>query len=498
MPPKRKEQGEHTGGQDGSMAKRPKLVREPQQSSASASRRRTGSSQGGATRAKSATSSMARSSRSRPIIIDIPELPQQKLNVYNFGSGTISELGLGANVTSVKRPRLNPHLPVDEVGIVQVATGGAHTLAIDHEGKLWSWGQNDTAALGRNTVETEEEKAEENDLNGRESAPNRVEGIPDHLVFVAIAATDSLSAAVTSDGHVWAWGTFVDDGDKAFKSGIEVQNRPALITQLRHIVQLAGGKDHILMLDKFGDVFAWGIGQSFQLGHKVNTRLRTKTFGPLKVVGVKNIKYIAAGEYHSFALDNDGKLWSWGLNNFGQCGIPEEAGEGKCVEVPTRASFFDDKDIVMLDGGNHHSLFLTKSGEIYAVGEMNFHQTGIPTSSLPASTVYEGDNTTPSYVPEPVKLTTANDDDDDTLAIPKMKFITCGVDHSLALSAEDGSAWTWGFGEVYQLGHGKPAGEDGPEDEVIPKRIRNTATTDVNMVFAGAGGQFSVLAGIPK
>jgi regulator of chromosome condensation len=493
MPPKRREQDEE--GANGTMAKRPRLSRE--QPKAAAAGRRS-SSMRGATRAGSAASSVRSSRGGRPVIREIPKPSTQRLNVYVFGSGTICELGLGPNVTSVKRPRLNPLLPVDEVGIVSVAVGGAHTLAIDHEGKLWSWGQNDTAALGRNTVETEAAKAEDNDLNGRESSPGRVEGIPEHLVFVAVAATDSLSAALTADGRVWAWGTFVDDGDKAFKSGIDVQRRPAMISQFRNVVQLAGGKDHLLVLDKHGDVYAWGIGQSFQLGHQVNTRLRTKTFGPLKVVGVRNIKYIAAGEYHSFALDVDNKLWSWGLNNFGQCAIPDQAGEGSCVEKPTRATFFDDKEVVMMDGGNHHSVVLTKSGDVYSFGEMNFHQTGIPAESLPASTVYEGDGTTPSYVPEPIKLTKGNDNDDDSLPLPKMKYVTCGVDHSIALSDEDGSAWTWGFGEVYQLGHGKPAGEDDPEDEHVPKRIRNTATTDVTMVYAGAGGQFSVIAGLPK
>jgi regulator of chromosome condensation len=79
-----------------------------------------------------------------------------------------------------------------------------------------------------------------------------------------------------------------------------------------------------------------------------------------------------------------------------------------------------------------------------------------------------------------------------------MKFVACGVDHSLALSAVDGSAWTWGFGQTYQLGHGKDADADDPDDEVVPKRIKNTATTGITMNIASAGGQFSVLAGIPS
>ncbi|ANB12961.1 Srm1p [Sugiyamaella lignohabitans] len=449
------------------------------------------------------TSSSVTSSTSRTVVNEIPTLPTQRLNVYVFGSGSLCELGLGPNVTEVKRPRLNPLLPIDEIGIVSLAVGGAHVIAIDYAGKLWTWGQNDSGVLGRYTKEDYEsgDVDLDNDINALESTPSRVTGIPDHLKFVAVAASDNLSAAITDEGHLWAWGTFIDDGDKAFKSGIEIQTTPVYISQIRGAVGIAGGKDHLLIVDKYGQVYAWGTGQNYQLGVQVNARLRTKTFGPIKIKGLKNIKSVAAGEYHSFAIDIDNKLWAWGLNNFGQCatwgsGDDNEAGSGVSVTKPTLAKFFEDKEVAQVDGGNHHSLILTTNGEVYAVGEMNFNQLGIPTNALPESTVREK-NGSPSYVPIPTKLTTGMSEEQ-SLQLPKFKYIATGTDHSLAVSAEDGSIWTWGFGEVYQLGHGKPAGEDSPEDEEVPTRIKNTATTGVNMVFVGAGGQFSVSAGLPR
>lgn len=449
-------------------------------------------------RGHSRTPSVVRSSRGKPVINDIPELPTQKLNVYVFGSGTICELGLGPMVTEVKRPRINKFQMPDEVGVVALASGGAHTLTIDHEGKLWSWGQNDSGVLGRYTKETEDEADDDYYINSKESTPAKVEGLPAYLKFVSVAATDNLSVAITSEGHVWAWGTFSDEGDKAFKSGVEIQRAPVLMPSFTGIVQAAGGKEHMLFLDKWGNVYAWGIGSSFQLGQKINPRLRTKTFGPFKIPGLKNIRSIGAGEYHSFAIDTEDRLWSWGLNNFGQCFIPEGVGSGAMIEQPTLATFFDGIPIQQVDGGNHHSLLLTKSGDVYAVGEMNFHQLGIPDSDLPKTTVREASGA-PSYVPTPTKLTAGDDSGlgDGSGKLPKMKFVACGTDHSMALSAEDGSAWTWGFGQTYQLGHGKDPDADDPDDEIIPKRIKNTATTDITMTCAAAGGQFSVLGGIP-
>jgi regulator of chromosome condensation len=445
---------------------------------------------------KKARGTSATRSHARPIINQIPKLSKELLNVYCFGSGTICELGLGPNVVEVKRPRLNPFLPSDTIGIVELAVGGAHVIAIDHQGRLWTWGQNDSGVLGRDTQESELEIDEDAYLNAKESTPHMVTGIPPNIKFVSVAASDNLSAAVTSDGHLWAWGTFIDDGDKAYKSGIAIQKSPIQVPQLRGIVQAAGGSDHILILDKYGDVYAWGTGGNCQLGHQINPRLRTKTFGPLKILGLKDIKYIEAGSVHSFAIDVNNKLWAWGLNNFGQCGISEGVGPGASVTEPTLVNFFADKKVTQVAGGSHHTAILTDEGEIYTMGEMNFHQTGVPNSQLPESTVREQDGT-PSYIPVPVKLKLGSDKEE-SVPLPKFKYVAAGVDHSLAISADDGSAWTWGFGEVYQLGHGKPAGEDSPEDEPIPTRIRNTATTGVNMVFAGAGGQFSVLAGLPS
>lgn len=148
----------------------------------------------------------------------INSLPTTKLNVYAFGTGDNAELGLGpeTNAKVVKRPRLNTFLLPDKVGVVAVAIGGMHGLALTHEGKVYSWGVNDQYALGRETKVAPREKntdssdSEEDDepLNALESTPMLVEGFPGGTVITRIAAGDSVSIAVTDQGRVFAWGTF--------------------------------------------------------------------------------------------------------------------------------------------------------------------------------------------------------------------------------------------------------------------------------------------------
>lgn len=153
----------------------------------------------------------------------INEAPKAKLNVFVCGEGSSGELGLGTakNVIDVKRPRLNKLLSAEEVGVVQVAVGGMHCLALTHDNRIFSWGVNDQGALGRETeweggykdIENDSDSDsddEDSGLNPRESIPTAIPAtaFPEGTVFVEVAAADSASFALTDDGLVYGWGTF--------------------------------------------------------------------------------------------------------------------------------------------------------------------------------------------------------------------------------------------------------------------------------------------------
>jgi len=149
-----------------------------------------------------------------------PTIPRSDTpaNVYVFGKGEMAELGLGpaANARVVKRPRINHFLLPDKVGVVQMACGGMHSLALTKDGEVYSWGVNDQGALGRDTkweapikdADASDSEDEDVDINPKESTPGLVEGFPEGINIVQVAAGDSISVAVTDEGFVYAWGTF--------------------------------------------------------------------------------------------------------------------------------------------------------------------------------------------------------------------------------------------------------------------------------------------------
>lgn len=152
----------------------------------------------------------------------INHAPIDRLNVYVFGEGSNGELGLGSAKGSleVKRPRLNPLLSAETVGVVQVAVGGMHTVVLTHDNKILTWGINDQSALGRDTAwdgglkdmdgDDSDSDSEEIAVNPHESTAAEVDlsEVPEGTIWTQVVASDSASFALTSDGQVYGWGTF--------------------------------------------------------------------------------------------------------------------------------------------------------------------------------------------------------------------------------------------------------------------------------------------------
>lgn len=159
-----------------------------------------------------------------PVINSAPTAP---LNVYVFGEGSAGELGLGSakGQIEVKRPRLNPLLDADKVGVVSAAVGGMHTAVLTKNNEIKTWGVNDQGALGRDTNwdgglrdidddksdagSSSDSEASDTGVNPHESTPTNVDmtGLED-LIFTQVACTDSATFALTDEGQVYGWGTF--------------------------------------------------------------------------------------------------------------------------------------------------------------------------------------------------------------------------------------------------------------------------------------------------
>ncbi|WOK91440.1 ultraviolet-B receptor UVR8 [Canna indica] len=105
----------------------------------------------------------------------------------------------------------------------------------------------------------------------------------------------------------------------------------------RKVIAVAVGEAHTLALTADGSVFSWGRGTFGRLGTSKNddelfpVPIASGDPSGLHFVG------IASGAYHSLALRDDGSVWSWGYNAYGQLG-----NDGENQSIPCLVEHFKD------------------------------------------------------------------------------------------------------------------------------------------------------------
>lgn len=423
-------------------------------------------------------------------------------SVVVFGSGDCGQLGMGEDFVTCPRPKRHPFFEGKQ--IVSVAAGGLHTLALSADGHVFSWGCNDERALGHPAAEF---------------TVSRVLGL-DHEFIVQIACGDSISAALSAEGRIYTWGTFRDSkgiigvrdpkrlrleepkrrSTSSLASSLSASSSvaslpaseidapedsnpehfnlmPTLLTDLVHlrIRAIAAGANHILALAEDGEVYAWGSGEQGQLGRRVLERHKLRALHPTRITPRRHRQHggivsITAGSYHSFLLARDGTVFAVGLNNFGQLGLGDF--EDRLVAEAVPAETWQGEQIVALAAGEHHSVALCASGRVFVFGRADSHQLGLPRSS---SSDNQQQQQQERAFPTPILHPT----------LQGVTFLAAGTNHNLAVAGK-GQLWSWGYGEMGQLGHDEEA------DEAVPRRIE-VFSEQTSFLDVSAGGQHTVV-----
>ncbi|MCC7518713.1 MAG: fibronectin type III domain-containing protein [Verrucomicrobiae bacterium] len=257
--------------------------------------------------------------------------------VWSWGYGAFGELGRGDNQNTWGQP-----FPITGSGpAAAIACGAYHSLMLQNDGTVWSWGRNYEGEAGTGSP------------NGTSSSPSLVSNLAD---MVAISARNYHSLAVKNDGTVWAWGA---GSSGQLGDGAAVQrNTPVCVVGLSNAVSVAAGQFHSLALLADGGVSAWGGNWFGDLGDGSTQQRNT----PVSVAGLSNVMAVAAGAYHSLALKANGTVWAWGWNDGGQLG------DGTTVDRSTPVAVSALSNIIAIVAGDEHSLALQNDGTVWAWG----------------------------------------------------------------------------------------------------------------------------------
>ena len=275
--------------------------------------------------------------------------------LYAWGEGASGQLGDGT-VTARNQAalvRLASGSPLE--GIVAIAAGWDHNLALAEDGTLYAWGLNGSGQVGDGSTM-------------QRNAPVVVGGLS---AVAAIAAGGDHSLALAG-GTLYSWGSN-QYGQLGEGSGSE-QTTPVAVA-LSHVTALAAGAYHTLALDQAGAVWAWGRNQQGQLGDGTTQEralpVAVKWESGAPVSGVAGI---SAGDYHNVVRLDDGSLWSWGANGSGQLGSGDKAGRGHPVAVIGADG--GPLEVVQAAAGGNHSLALDAQRRVLAWGNNEYGQLG--------------------------------------------------------------------------------------------------------------------------
>ncbi|MFZ5354116.1 MAG: FecR domain-containing protein [Bacillota bacterium] len=275
--------------------------------------------------------------------------------------------------------------------IKKLAAGDNFTIALKNDGTVWAWGSNWTGQLGNNTDNNSMIPVQ---VMTSTSGTDFLTGVTD----IAVSSGWGTAFAVKSDGTVWVWGNngsgLLGKGSTSpWASYIAVKSN--IFDGITYSAKaIAAGYEHVLVLDNNNCVWAWGDNYYGQLGDGTTTsRSSPVIVKHTDLTQLANIKQIDAGENHSMALDNNGKVWSWGYNSSGQLGNNTTTNSTNPVMVRNIDNTADLSNITDIAAGSSHTMALDSSGYIWAWGNNARGQLGDNTTTnrtLPVKVKGEG------------------------------------------------------------------------------------------------------------
>jgi len=155
-------------------------------------------------------------------------------------------------------------------------------------------------------------------------------------------------------------------------------SEPTLIDNINDVFDIACGDRHSLFLRSDGTV--WGCGSAQSLGEGGSNSEGSLIPVELTHAKTKNVTKFAAGGGFSIVLRNDGTVWGWGRNDFGQLGsgpCDYQCGEAWKIEKMDLGILSIGSSITDICCGWGHTLLLINNGDVYGCGANNSGQLGM-------------------------------------------------------------------------------------------------------------------------
>ncbi|RZF39897.1 hypothetical protein LSTR_LSTR010525 [Laodelphax striatellus] len=238
------------------------------------------------------------------------------------------------------------------------------------------------------------------------------------------------------------------------------------------VVDISCGEEHTLVVCQNGRVFGFGGNEFGQLG--LGTTSAVTKPSCIKSLKPEKVKKIVCGKTHSLALTGSGKLYAWGNNSDCQLGI---GSDDESITSPKQIDLNDvNEPIANITAGAHHTALLTDEGKVYVWGSNSCGQLGLSDGIKKCS--------------KPTRLSIKE----------KVLQIVCGYLHTLMLT-EEKYLLVFGEGKSGKLGLGGTSSVPMPIPLKFDKNVRSIsaggnhslALTDEGDVYAWGNNEHGQL-----
>ena len=255
--------------------------------------------------------------------------------------------------------------------------------------------------------------------------PGELVTCPSDCEAVDVSAGENHTCAVGGAGVAWCWGD--NTSGKLGDGTTDPRTSPVDVEQLTGVVDVtAGYGEHSCAVLDDGTVWCWGENTWGQLGDGSFDPSPT----PVQVPGVVGALTVCAGVVHTCALLSSGRVACWGRHEQGQLGNSAVhqncTGDMDCSPNPVFVDYM--VSTTQLDCGRYHSCLVKNGGEVFCWGGNDYGQLGVGDTSF-------------------------RDAPDRVLNIDDGTAIGVGLE-SACLIRSDSTGWCWGKNDVAQLGSG--------------------------------------------
>ena len=231
-------------------------------------------------------------------------------------------------------------LRIEEQYITDRATAGNHYY-IDADGVLWGSGYNQNGQLGNGSYET--------DLDlGKMDAVR----IADHVVSVDANLNNNFCIYLTDDGKLYGMGLNMaglllgKDSVKQVYSDDDNDRVCTPVLLMENVRYARAGREAIVALQEDGSVYWWGqmrtTTSTYGSDYDAYWTVEENPDNPVKMMYLEphkvleNCVYVDISAWNGVAITENGDLYMWGLNIFGQCGVAKSENVHDFVWAPEK------------------------------------------------------------------------------------------------------------------------------------------------------------------